>query len=110
MIRKISALAVVSILSLPAVSYANSFSHVRDSTERLMHSRFPSGSVVIIDEEKTNVPGYVHERYAFSDPTCSRGSPQIVDHYGPPINPDDRNLLRRERGQCATFHDGRPDS
>ena len=57
-----------------------------------------NGSIVIISQEETGVPGYVHTTYAFVDQACGA---QIVDHYGPSINPNEKELLLSEQRMCT---------
>jgi len=68
-----------------------------ESFARMDTSRMPNGSIVIIKEEKSDSPGYVHTQYAFVDQACGA---IFVDKYGPPVNPDDRQLKQTERRMC----------
>jgi hypothetical protein len=71
-------------------------------------SRAPTGSVedlqssdhsiVIISEEKTDIPGYLRVQYAFVDQSCGA---ILVDHYGPAINPNDKDLKQAEQRACV---------
>jgi hypothetical protein len=58
----------------------------------------PNGSIVIISKEETDTPDYIHTRYAFVDQACG---PQLVDHYGPPVDPNDRDLKQTEQRMCT---------
>jgi hypothetical protein len=77
------------IFLLPAASYGQ-----RSPTT----SDVVNGSIVIISQEETDVPGYVHTTYAFVDLGCGA---QIVDHYGTSINPNDKELLLSEQRMCT---------
>lgn len=61
-------------------------------------SRLPNGSIVVIKEEKSDSPGYVHTQYAFVDQSCGA---IFVDKYGPPVNPDDKDLKQVEQRMCT---------
>ncbi len=41
--------------------------------------------------------GYVHTQYAFIDQLCGA---QLVDHYGPPVDPNDKELKLVEQRAC----------
>ena len=70
------------------------------SIEDINTADLPNNSVMIISKDETDLPGYVHERFVFVHQDCPGGA-QIVDRYGPPINPTDPNLRQFERAQCA---------
>jgi len=94
------------IFLLPARSHAQSRTSP-NPLEDFNPSAFPNGSIVVISEEETGVPGYVHTKYAFVDQACGA---QIVDHYGPPVDPNDKDLLQSEKRKCTEramdTHDG----
>jgi hypothetical protein len=77
------------IFLLPAASYGQ-----RNPTT----SDVVSSSIVIISQEETGVPGYVHTTYAFVDQGCGA---QIVDHYGTSVDPNDKELQLSERRMCS---------
>jgi hypothetical protein len=84
------------IFLLPAASYGQ-----RNPTT----SDVANGSIVIISQQETGTPGYVHTKYAFVDLGCGA---QIVDHYGPSVNPNDKELLLSEQRMCTELsHDTR---
>jgi hypothetical protein len=57
-----------------------------------------NGSIVVISKEETNFAGYVHTKYAFVDQKCGA---ILVDHYGAPIDPNDRELREIEQRACT---------
>ncbi|HEU4343310.1 MAG TPA: hypothetical protein VFU31_17305 [Candidatus Binatia bacterium] len=81
---------------LPAGSSAQTRS-ARESIQPKDVSMAPLGSIVLISKEESDSPGYVHAKYAFVDAACAV---PIVDHYGPPVNPDDKNLKQSEQRMC----------
>ena len=68
------------------------------SVEDLQTSDHSNGSIVIISEENTDLPGYLHVQYAFVDQSCGA---ILVDHYGPAINPNDKDLKQAEQRACV---------
>jgi hypothetical protein len=87
--------AIVMIISLlSSSSYGQTAPR---SFEDINPSAVANGTIVIISEEKTDVPGYVHTKYAFVDQLCGA---QLVDHYGPPIDPNDKQLKQVEKRGC----------
>jgi hypothetical protein len=86
---------MVSFL-LPTGSYAQTRS-APDSIQPKDVSVAPLGSIVLISKEESDSPGYVHAKYAFVDHACDV---PIVDHYGPPVNPDDKDLKQAEQRLC----------
>jgi hypothetical protein len=49
-------------------------------------------------QQRRDVPGYVHTQYAFIDQIC--GGAQLVDHYGSPVNPNDKEVKLVEQRAC----------
>ena len=49
-------------------------------------------------EEKTDIPGYLRVQYAFVEQSCGG---ILVDHYGPAINPNDKDLKQAEQRACV---------
>jgi hypothetical protein len=81
---------------LPSISGAQ----VR-SFEDIYSRGYPNGSIVIISEEPTVAPGYVHTRYAYIDDKCDA---VMVDRYGQPVSFDDerlQELVRQEQRMCT---------
>jgi hypothetical protein len=92
--RKSAVLVILgAILYLPVASNAQYLE--RENSRRENVSR--NYSIVILSEEKGTLPGYVHQKYVFLANDCK---PMEVDHYGPPIDPNDRNFLLREHQIC----------
>jgi hypothetical protein len=96
MIRKIGLIGVLmAILSLPLAAYGQDLSRSEDiNTTNVANNTF-----VLISEEDTGVPGYVH-KYAFVSHACPAGF-QIIDYYGAPIDRNDAGLQIRERNMCS---------
>ena len=97
MIRKIGFIGVLmAILSLPLAAYGQDLSRSEDVNT----ANVAPNSFVILSEEETEVPGYVHQRYAFVSQACPAGL-QIIDYYGAPIDRNDASLQIRERSLCS---------
>lgn len=89
---------IVLVLSL-IVSNADAQSRTPSGTlEDIQASDHSNGSIVIISKEETDVPGYVRMQYAFLDQSCGA---ILVDHYGPPIDPNDKELKQVEQRVCT---------
>jgi|ERR1043166_1862650 hypothetical protein len=89
---------IVLMLSLlPAVAGAESWT-TTNSGERIDASNIPGGTAVVISEDETSVPGYVHMKYAYMEQNCG---PQLVDYYGPRIDPNDRSLRLADQRACT---------
>ena len=94
MIRKISLIGVLMAILSPA--YGQDLSRSEDiNTANVANNTF-----VLISEDDTGVPGYVHQRYAFVSHACPAGF-QIIDYYGAPIDRNDASLQIRERSMCS---------
>ena len=100
MIRKIGFFGLVAFLFLPVASFAQSPADSMDPAERLDISDIPTNSIVVLSKEESDVPGYVHQKYAFVSQACP-GRVQIVDRHGAPIDPKDADLLLFESQQCT---------
>ena len=87
----------LAISLLASTSFADSRS-MAESFAGMDASRLPNGSIVIIKEERSDTPGYVHTQYAFVDQACGA---IFVDQYGPPVNPDDKKLKQVEQRMCT---------
>ena len=97
MVRKMGLIGVlVAILSLPLVAYGQDSSRSEDVNT----ANVANNSFVILSEEETEVPGYVHQRYAFVSQACPAGF-HIIDYYGAPIDRNDASLQIRERSMCS---------
>lgn len=57
-----------------------------------------NGSVFIISEQETEIPGYVRVHYAFIDQSCGV---ILVDRYGPPIDPNSNELRSAKQRVCT---------
>jgi len=67
------------------------------SLETLNAVDIPPDSIVVLSQEETGLPGYIHEKYAFS---CL-GELRLVDYYGSAFDPKDPEVLQFERVMCA---------
>ena len=105
MIRKIGFVGVLmSTLSLPLGAYGQAPSRSED----INTANVPQHSFVIISEEETEIPGYVHQKYAYISQGCPAGF-QVIDYYGAPLDLNDASLLVRERALCADSSWDTPD-
>jgi hypothetical protein len=79
---------------------SNGFAQGRTAPEFIENidpSALPNGSIVILKTEETDAPGYMHTKYALVDHLCGA---VLVDHYGPPVNSDDKELKQAEQRMC----------
>ena len=97
MMKKLVVFSVVVFLALPFASFAQSPSAPEQSIENLSVTDIADDSIVVLSQEETGVPGYVHEKYAFN---CL-GELKLVDYYGSAFDPNDRDVLQSERAMCA---------
>src|SRR6516164_4714887 len=97
MMKKIVGFIVVAFLAVPFASLAQSPSTPEKSIENLSVTDIPNDSIVVLSKEETDIPGYLHETYAFN---CL-GELKLVDHYGSPIDPKDKDVLQFERMMCS---------
>jgi hypothetical protein len=95
MYAKSFVLGFAMVIFLPIASPAET--HTATSVEDIKKS-VPNGSIVIISKEETDAPDYFHTRYAFVDQACG---PQLVDHYGPPVDPNNSDLKQTEQRMCT---------
>jgi hypothetical protein len=106
MIRKIGLIGVfMAILFLPLGAHGQDLSRSED----INTANIADNSIVILSEEETDIPGYVHEKYAFVSVACPTGV-QLVDYYGPPIDRNDPSLLVREGAMCTDRSFETPDN
>lgn len=89
---------IVLAISLMASSAYTQSRAPTGSIEDLQTSDYSNGSIVIISEEETDIPGYLRVQYAFVDQSCGV---ILVDHYGPAINPNDNELKQVEQRACV---------
>ncbi len=91
----------LAAISAAAILVSNSPIEARTLTESFKQvdkSAVPNGSIVILHEEETATPNYVHTQYAFIDQKCDA---VIVDYYGSPVDPNDRELKEFEQRVCT---------
>jgi hypothetical protein len=94
--------ANVLAISLLASSSAQSRSVV-EAMKEVDISAHPNGSIVILNKEETGLPGYVHTQYAFIDQKCGA---VLVDRYGGPVDPNDKELKQVEQQMCSEIGTG----
>jgi hypothetical protein len=97
MMKKMVPFIVVAFLAVPFASFAQSPSTPEQSIENLSITDIPDDSIVVLSQQETGVPGYVHEKYAFN---CL-GELKLVDYYGAAFDPNDKDVLQFERAMCA---------
>ena len=95
--KKMVGFIVLAFLAVPVASFAQSPSSPEKSIENLSVTDIPEDSIVVLSKEETDIPGYLHEKYAFR---CLGGL-KLVDYYGPAFDPKDRDVLWFERIMCA---------
>src|SRR5499433_2032849 len=93
MMKNILAFIVLAFLAVPFVALAQS----SISLETLNAVDIPPGSIVVLSQEETGLPGYIHQKYAFS---CL-GELRLVDYYGSAFDPKDQDVLEFERTMCS---------
>ena len=97
MMKEMAVFIVLAILVLPIASSAQSSNSSGKSIEDLNAASVPEGSIVVLSTEETEVPGYVHQKYAYA---CFGGF-QLVDYYGAPIEPKPKYPSDRARDVCT---------
>jgi hypothetical protein len=106
MIRKTGVIGVLmAILFLPLAAHGQDLSR----SEEINTANVANNTLMVISEEETGVPGYVHQRYAFVSHACPAGF-QIIDYYGAPIDRNDPSLLVREGAMCTDRSFETPDN
>src|SRR5215510_10712169 len=93
MMKNIFAFIVLAFLAVPFVALAQS----SISLETLSVADIPDDSISVFSEDETDIPGYVHQKYAFR---CL-GELRLVDYYGSAFDPKDQGILQFERALCA---------
>ena len=87
--------------AVPFVSLAQSPSSPEQSIEQLIENlnvaAIPEDSIVVLSQEESGAPGYVHEKYAF----YCLGELRLVDYYGSAFDPKDQTVLEFERELCS---------
>jgi hypothetical protein len=89
-------LGMALTISLPVVSDAQSRLGT-SSVEDVDASAVANGSIILISKEETDMPGYVHTKYAYIDRLCGV---QLVHRYGTPVDPNDKELIQTEQRMC----------
>jgi hypothetical protein len=108
MVTKISLFGVLmAILYLPVGAYGQDLSPVQ-SVEGINIAHIPNDTIMVISQDETDTPGYVHQKYAYINQACPGGF-QIVDYYGAPVDPNDASLQTRERSMCSDLAFDRAD-
>ena len=97
MMKNIFAFIVLAFLAVPFVSLAQSPSSPEKSIEDLNVVAIPEDSIVVLSQEETGEPGYVHEKYAF----YCLGELRLVDYYGSAFSAKDQDVLEFERIMCS---------
>ena len=97
MMKKMFAFIVVAFLAVPFASFAQSSSSPERSIESLSVSDIADDSIIVLSQEETDIPGYIHQKYAFR---CL-GELRLVDYYGSAFDPKDKDVLQFERMMCA---------
>ena len=87
------AFIVLAFLVVPFVAFAQS----RISLESLSAADVADDSIVVLSQDETDIPGYIHQKYAFR---CL-GEWRLVDYYGSAFDPKDQDVLQFERALCA---------
>jgi hypothetical protein len=89
--------ALMMMSFLPALSHAQS-RLTATSVEDIDASAIANGSIVLIRAEESDMPGYVHTKYAYVDQRCGV---QLVDRYGGPVDPRNKELIQFEQRMCT---------
>ena len=84
---KAAAFIVLAFLAVPFASFAQSPSSLTLAYD----------SILVLSNEETGVPGYVHQTYAFN---CF-GQLKLVDYYGSAFDLKDKDVLQFERMMCS---------
>jgi len=93
MMKPMFAFIVLAFLVVPFVAFAQS----RISLESLSAADVADDSIVVLSQDETDIPGYIHQKYAFR---CL-GEWRLVDYYGSAFDPKDQDVLQFERALCA---------
>jgi hypothetical protein len=93
MMKQMFAFIVVAFLAVPFASFAQS---PWGSIENL-GAYVPEDSIVVLSTEETDIPGYIHQKYAF----YCLGEFRLVDYYGSAFDPQGQDVLQFERSMCS---------
>lgn len=94
MMKQMFPFIVAAFLAVPFASFAQS---PWGSLETLSVTDIPEDSIVVLSQEETSIPGYVHQKYAI----YCLGELRLVDYYGAAFDPKDQDVLQFERTLCA---------
>jgi hypothetical protein len=97
MMKKMLAFIVLAFLAVPFASFAQNSTSPEKSIENLNVVNIPEDSIVVLSKEETDIPGYVHEKYAF----YCLGELRLVDYSGSAFDPKDQDVLEFERIMCS---------
>ena len=97
MTKKLVALIIFTLLLVPFASLAQNPAGTGKSIQDLNVADVAEDSIVVLSQEETGVPGYVHQKYAF----LCYGQLRLIDYYGAPLDPKDPNAVRFERQMCS---------
>lgn len=97
MTKKLVAFIILTILLVPFASFAQSPSSPQKSIENLNVTDIADNSIVVLSQEDTGVPGYVHTKYAFN---CF-GELKLVDYYGAAFDAKNKDVLQFESAMCS---------
>jgi len=100
MIKKMAVFVVLAFLLVPFASFGQSPSSPQKSIENLSVTDIPDNSIVVLSQEDTGLPGYVHTKYAFN---CF-GALRLVDYYGAAFDPSNKDVLQFESMMCSRQH------
>lgn len=92
-------IAMMMMSFLPALSHAQS-RLATTSVEDIDAAAVANGSIVLIRAEESDTPGYVRTKYAYVDQLCGV---QLVDRYGAPVDPRNKELIEFEQRMCTEF-------
>src|SRR4029434_6043519 len=93
MMKKMFPFIVVAFLAAPFASFAQS---PWGAIENL-GAYVPEDSRVVLSTEETDIPGYIHQKYAF----YCLGEFRLVDYYGSAFDPKGQDVLQFERSMCS---------
>ena len=66
MMKKMFAFIVLAFLVVPYPSFAQSPNSPERSIENLSATDIADDSIIVLSQEETFVPGYIHQKYAFN--------------------------------------------
>ena len=87
---KAAAFILLAFLAVPVASFAQ-------IPSSLTVTDIADNSIVVLSQEETGVPGYIHHKYAFN---CF-GQMKLIDYYGSAFDLTDKDVLQFERMMCS---------